>query len=55
MLWGAVAAGEEGEGRAIIKLLSNKGAAMCVDELYTWVGYKEQLATERLTFAYSNE
>ena len=23
--------------------------------LYTWVGYKEQLATERLTFSYSNE
>jgi len=30
-------------------------AAMCEGELYTWVGYKEQLATERLTFAYSNE
>jgi len=56
--WGAPA-GEEGEERAAMcgwdELLSDKGAAMCVGALYTWVGYKEQLATERLTFAYSNE
>jgi len=54
MLWGAAA--EEGERAAMCgSKLSNKGAAMCGAELYTWVGYKEQLATERLTFAYSNE
>jgi len=47
--------GAAAEERAGDKLLSDKEAAMCVGGLYTWVGYKEQLATERLTFSYSNE
>jgi len=46
---------ELGEGAAMFDAQLGERVAMCEGELYTWVGYKEQLATERLTFAYSNE